>query len=151
MLWERGSAVSDLIARTRPAAPAVDAQWIEDRFGVWVHYVATKLGRGELFEVIEFLSFLRSQVLGPLYQAQHGASPRGVRRVEQWAPEFAATLRRTLAGHDSRQCVDAVRAAVELYRTLRDRAGGDRLVRRTAAEQASLRCLAEVVGALPAA
>ncbi|MER7057532.1 MULTISPECIES: hypothetical protein [unclassified Streptomyces] len=33
-----------------------DLQWIEDRFWIWVHYGATKLGRGELFEVNGFLA-----------------------------------------------------------------------------------------------
>jgi hypothetical protein len=144
VLWERGPAVSDLIRRTRATLPVVDVQWIEDRFWVWVHYAATKLGRGELFEVIDFLSFLRERVLGPLHMAQHGEEPRGVRRLEKRSPEFAATLARTVAGYDARQCAEAVQLCVELYRELRPGLGTGRIVHRTTAEQASTRYLAEV-------
>jgi hypothetical protein len=142
VLWERGSAVSDLLAGTSSAVPAVDAQWVEDRFWVWVHYAATKLGRGELFEVLGFLSFLRESVLAPLNAAAHGREPRGVRRLEDAAPGFAAALRATVAAHDARQCAGAVWRCVELYRDLRP-AG---LVRHTAAERASTAYLAEVTG-----
>lgn len=27
--------------------PGLDFQWIEDRFWIWVHYAALKIGRGE--------------------------------------------------------------------------------------------------------
>lgn len=144
VLWERDPAVSDLIRRTSATTPSVDLQWIEDRFWVWVHYAATKLGRGELFEVIDFLSFLRAHVLGPLYMTQRGEEPRGVRRLEEQAPEFAATLARTVAGYDARQCAEAVQLCVDLYRGLRHGFGTDRIVHRTTAEQASTRYLAEV-------
>jgi hypothetical protein len=144
VLWERGPAVTDLIQRTRATSPAVDVQWIEDRFWVWVHYAATKLGRGELFEVLDFLSFLRERVLGPLYAAQQGDEPRGVRRLEEKAPEFAATLAQTVAGYDARQCAEAVQLCVQLYRQLRRGFGASRIVPRTTAEQASARYLAEV-------
>ncbi|MGK5683637.1 hypothetical protein [Actinoplanes sp. URMC 104] len=143
VLWERGSAVSDMLRRTSATPPSPDAQGIEDRFWVWVHYAATKLGRGELFEALGFLGFLRENVLGPLHSASRGQEPRGVRRLEDLAPGFAAELRDTVAGHDARQCADAVWRCVELYRELRP-AG---IVHRTAAERASTSYLAEVTGA----
>jgi hypothetical protein len=147
VLWERDSDVSAVINRTRAAPLRLDVQWIEDRFWVWVHYAATKLGRGELFEVIDFLSFLRGQVLAPLYLAQHGEEPRGVRRLEQRAPTFAAELERTVAGYDRRQCAEAVQYCIELYRNLRDRVGSRDLVHRTSAEQASTLYLAQITDA----
>jgi hypothetical protein len=140
VLWERGSAVSAVIGRTSSVAPAVDEQWIEDRFWVWVHYVAAKLGRGELYEVLDCLSYLRGQVLGPLGMARRGLEPRGARRIEEQAPDLAAALEATVAGYDPRQCRDALEHCIELYRGLR--APG--LIRRTAAEEASVRYLAGV-------
>ncbi len=46
----------------------------------------TKLGRGELFEVIGFLGYLREAVPGPLIASRVGAPPRGVRHLESVAP-----------------------------------------------------------------
>jgi hypothetical protein len=142
VIWERGSDVSGLLARTRAVPPAVDEQWIEDRFWVWVHYAATKLGRGELFEVVEVLAYFRGQVLAPLHSAQRGEEPRRVRRLERRAPEFAAVLERTVVGYGARECLEALQLCIELYRGLRR--APEQLVHRTAAEQASLRYLAEV-------
>lgn len=147
VLWERGCDVSAVIDRTRAAPLKLDVQWIEDRFWKWVHYAAAKLGRGELFEVIDFLSFLRAQVLAPLYLAQRGEEPRGVRRIEQRAPTFAVELERTVAGYDRRQCAEAVRHCIELYRNLRRGVGSADLVHRTAAEQASTHYLAQIIDA----
>lgn|GEM_PF-5648763 len=53
ILWERGAVISANLQRTPSAYPHPDPQWIEDRFWVWVHYAAAKLGRGELLEVID--------------------------------------------------------------------------------------------------
>ncbi|MEV8214147.1 hypothetical protein [Leifsonia sp. NPDC077715] len=99
--------------------PAFDAQWIEDRFWVWVHYGATKLARGELFEALDTLAALRSLVLGPLASVRAGAEPRGVRRLESIAPEDAVALRATVAGYDRSEAAEALRASVALYRRWR--------------------------------
>lgn len=47
ILWERGSGIATILSKTSPSLPFPQLQWIEDRFWVWVHYCATKLGRGE--------------------------------------------------------------------------------------------------------
>jgi hypothetical protein len=39
------------------AAP--DLQWLEDGSWVWVHYIATKIARGELLEAVDALGFVR--------------------------------------------------------------------------------------------
>jgi hypothetical protein len=86
----------------------------------------------------------RERALAPLYAARQGDEPRGARRLEEHAPEFAATPARTVAGYDVRQCAEAVRLCVELYRQLRSEIGENRIIPRTAAEQASTRYLAEI-------
>jgi hypothetical protein len=83
---------------------------------IWVHYGATKRGRGELFETISFLTYLRETVLGPLAARRVGASPRGVRRLETIAPEEARDLQATLCGYDRREAGRALLATVDLYR-----------------------------------
>ncbi len=45
VLWQRDNRIRDALARSAPAWPSADVQWIEDRFWVWVHYVAAKVGR----------------------------------------------------------------------------------------------------------
>lgn len=120
ILWERDDVLSRSIAESRPSPQTFDAQWVEDRFWIWVHYAATKLGRGELFEVLEFLGFLRGQVLAPFALHLRGLSPRGVRRVEQQLPELVPDLAATVALHDRDACAVAVRQCVALYRTMRD-------------------------------
>lgn len=120
VLWERDGTVSGHLATTSASPLAIDPQWIEDRFWTWVHYTATKLGRGELFEVLEVLTFLRGQVLAPLALQLRGLSPRGVRRLEQVAPDLVPALARTTASHDPHECAAAVLCCVDQYRALRD-------------------------------
>ena len=82
ILWERDGRYRELLYRSEASYPCPDAQWLEDRFWVWVHYAVTKTARGEFFESLDFLSFLRSNVLSPLALRQSGLTPSGVRRIE---------------------------------------------------------------------
>src|SRR5690606_580969 len=124
--------------------PAPDPQWIEDRFWVWVHYAAVKIGRGELFEAMDFLAFLRFQVFGPLVLLEAGAQPAGVRRVESVAPLRAAELQATVAMYDRESCIRCLYAAVDLYRSLRSADGASDVVANEAAESLALEYLANV-------
>jgi hypothetical protein len=142
ILWQRERRLSTALEAGRARYPAPDPQWIEDRFWVWVHYAAARIARGEIFEALDFLSFVRVTVLGPLALQRAGARPSGVRRIEVQAPAFADALTRTVAAPDARSCLTALRAAVELYRALRDTGGA--LVVRADAESAALRYVAEV-------
>ncbi len=63
-------------------------QWIEDRFWIWVHYGSTKIERGEIFEAIGFISFLRQTVIGPLIVLKNDEQPKGGRKIEIDAPKF---------------------------------------------------------------
>ncbi len=119
LLWDRGQTVAPVLAATRAQYPPPDRQWIEDRFWIWVHYATTKLARGELFEVLGFLAFLRSHVLGPLALAEAGAQPNGVRRLEQRARSRADAIRATVARYDRHDAGRALLAAIETYRELR--------------------------------
>ncbi|HEY0904879.1 MAG TPA: hypothetical protein VGE14_13415 [Marmoricola sp.] len=94
---------------------------------------------------MEFLGFLRGQVLAPLAMDLCGLSPRGVRRLEQHLLDLVPDLAGTVAGHDRDTCGAAVRRCVDLCRTLRDqlpvqpRRGAD-------AEEAAVRYLDAVIG-----
>jgi len=140
VLWQRGDALESGMARAPAAWPSLDEQWIEDRFWVWVHYLAGKIGRGELFECLDGLAFLRSAVLGPLIAARAGRPVSGVRRLEEIAPERIGELRATLGDHSPQACASAVHAAIALYRDLRGE------VQRSRAEEPAVAYLAEIEG-----
>jgi len=138
VLWERDGRLSSALGHGEAEYPTRSPQWIEDRFWIWVHYAATKIARGELFEAIDFMSFLRGNVLGPLALALAGARPSGVRKIETIAPAFAIELQRTVATHDAADCLRALRACIELYRSLAPRKSSERV------EDAAIEYLAEV-------
>ncbi|HYL57299.1 MAG TPA: hypothetical protein VEU51_00410 [Candidatus Acidoferrales bacterium] len=119
VLWERDGRVAERIAGGAPRWPNAAPEWFEERFWVWIHYLATKFGRGELFETIGGLSDIRSYVLGPMIARRRGAEQRGVRRIETVAPELAPRLSPTLGANSRAECARAIRETIELYRELR--------------------------------
>jgi len=119
IVWERDNVLTENIFQGKAKAPTVDLEWIENRFWVWVHYIATKIGRGELFDVIDGMGFLRARVFGPMIQVKAGKPPQGVRRIEEDGASYLASLNQTLSAHDRESCLSAMNAAIELYRDLR--------------------------------
>ncbi len=144
ILWQRDGRLAAALAAGAARFPVPDVQWIEDRFWIWLHYGAAKVGRGELFEAIDFLGFLRGQVLGPLALAARGARPTGVRKLETSTPDLAARMQRTLASYDRRSCLSALREAAQIYRDLRATLDGAALRLNRQAEAAALTYLAEM-------
>lgn len=146
VLWDRDGTLRAGLAQGRATYPQPSFQWIEDRIWTWVHYLAVKIARGELFEALDGLAFLRGRVLGPLLLAEAGALPNGVRRFEERVPGQVAALRATLGAHERGACLAALEAAVELYTALRERAAPAELERRAAAERAARAFLAGTRG-----
>ena len=141
VVWERDAAVSRAHRASPARWPAPDPQWIEDRVWPWVHYGAAKLGRGELFECLDMLAYLRKRVLGPLLAVRAGDErPQDVRRIERRAPEAVAALAATIGDHSPAGCARALEAAVALYLRLR----GPEVRRNEAAESASRAYLADL-------
>jgi len=147
VLWERAGAMTHAMAGSAAHYPGPRLQWIEDRFWVWVHYVAAKIGRGENFEALDALGFLRARVLGPLLLAGLGHRPGGIRRIEQRAGPHLRELDATVAVNDAASLSSALAATSALYQRLRDEAARtlpEPLIRRDAAEGAALAYAAEV-------
>jgi len=115
ILWSRNSVLQQLIDQAEVNWPNQPPQWFEERFWIWVHYCATKVARGELFEAIGMLSFLREQVLGPLIHASEGRPQRGVRRLEANSPSQSKALEATIAQHSRESTVSALKEAMSLY------------------------------------
>jgi predicted nucleotidyltransferase len=137
ILWDRHGAVRSAMSTAPAVYPQPPLQWIEDRFWVWVHYIAVKIARGELFEAIDGLGLLRARVLGPLVLFRAGVQPNGVRRVEQGAPADVRQLQATLASHARQSCRNALVATVDFYTDLREQLAPSTLVCRTEAERAA--------------
>ncbi|MDW8801495.1 oxalate:formate antiporter [Clostridium sp. A1-XYC3] len=135
ILWERDNAITDALKLGEAKFPAPDLQWIEDRFWVWIHYGTVKIGRGEIFEAIEFISFMRQTVIGPLLLMKNGKLPRGVRKIETDAPNDLFMLKETIATYDAKSCVRAIQGIIRLYVDLRDQLSDNELIRRSEAEK----------------
>src|SRR5690349_12034964 len=83
IVWARDNRISDVLARSEARWPHRSAEWFEERFWIWVHYGAMKIGRGEIFEALDMFAFLRRQVFGPLLAEQAGLRQYEVRRIER--------------------------------------------------------------------
>ncbi len=119
VLWARDPmAIEAWLSTACFGQPSREPQWFEDRVWMWLHYGASKWARGEYFEAISTLDFLRSMVLGPMLQLQAGRPIRGQRRLETLAGA-RDTLLPTLAGYDAAAIRDAFVAAVAVYVELR--------------------------------
>jgi predicted nucleotidyltransferase len=104
VVWERKAGLV-AAAATEPAHwPSPHAQWIEDRFWPWVHYIAAKIGRGELFECVSGFAYLRDVVFGPMLAARADRRPQGARRLELYAGDALPLLERTLGAGLSSGC-----------------------------------------------
>ncbi|WP_317618488.1 oxalate:formate antiporter [Paenibacillus sp. PL91] len=146
ILWEKDQKISNIFEETSPSEPYPEAQWIEDRFWVWIHYGATKLGRGEWFELIDHLTFIRSAVLGPLVLSHHGQLPRGVRRLEQYASSDIEELKKTIPLHSFESCYLALKSTIHLYKRFRQ--NSDVLILKEEAEHVSIAYLEKVYASL---
>lgn len=117
LLWSRG-----LPPTLPPPASArqPDAQWYADALPGAAHYLAVKIGRGELFEAVNSLAFLRSYVLAPLIALEAGNVPRGLRRLEETRSPRLGSLARTLCGYDRGSIAAASEEALDLAASLLD-------------------------------
>jgi len=101
------------------AWPDASPDWFEQRAWIWLHYGATKLARGELFEAIGMLAFFRDQVLGPMLHRRAGRPQRGMRRIEMLDGPCTEQLAKTVPTYDAVSVRNAYMQAVDLYVDLR--------------------------------
>jgi len=120
VLWERDQAVSADLGVGYEEDRETELTWIEDRIWTWSWYVQTKILRGELYEALGGLQFIRDRVLFRLL-AMHSderasSARRAEARVGRWGERFAATV--PSLGQES--MMDALRSAIRLYVDLAD-------------------------------
>lgn len=139
VLFERDNKLSEVLKNTKAKWPEPDFQWIEDRFWTWVYYACLKIGRGELMEAYDFLSFLRQTVLSPLMQVKNKKKARGMRRVEtELSPSDLENLKITIAQYNKASIIKALDNSVSIYRSLRRKIYPDTVIVRDKAEKKSL-------------
>ena len=84
----------------------------------WSWYIETKVLRGELYEALDGLQYVRDNVLFKLLAMRRGERPTGARRVEarigEWSDRFADTL--PVLNRES--MMEALRATMTLYQLL---------------------------------
>ncbi len=119
VLFDRHGTIPATMSAGRAEWPSRSPEWFEERFWIWIHYAASKIARGELFEALEMLAYLRSQVLGPMLSRNLGHRQRGLRRIETKAPAHVRALTATVARYDKLDCWRALEASVSLYRDFR--------------------------------
>lgn len=119
VLWARDGDVEAHVRDLPWRSTTRDPQWFEDRVWLWLHYGGVKLARGEHFEAIGTLEFIRERVLGPMLQRNAGKPLRGTRRLEEISGARSRLLP-TLAGHEPVSIRDALKAATALYVELRE-------------------------------
>lgn len=142
ILFERDQQLSKILQSTTAKWPDLDFQWIEDRFWTWIHYAALKLGRGELLEAFDFLSFMRMTVISPLLQIKNNKQPRGLRRVEsQLNLSDLENLKITIAQYNKASVIKALENMISVYRGLRRKLFPDTIKLQSLAEKRSVEYL----------
>lgn len=120
VLWEKEKTLTEIIESTKSEWPKLDYQWIEDRFWTWIHYATLKIGRGEYFEALDFLSYLRVNVISPLMQIKNGQLPRGLRKVEfNLASPDLENLKGTVPEYDISSIINSLEKTIQIYQELR--------------------------------
>lgn len=136
IVFERKGSISNLHKASEAVWPYPNYQWIEDRFWTWVHYAALKLGRGEDFEALDFLSYIRMMVLAPLLQIKNRNLPRGLRKVEtKLSKDDFEALKSTIASYNKASIFTALDNSIALYRSLRKELFEDDVQLQTIAEE----------------
>jgi hypothetical protein len=142
VLFERNNQLSEIINSTNAVWPQPDFQWIEDRFWTWIHYACLKIGRGELMEAFDFLSFLRMTVLSPLLQVKNNRRAKGLRRVEtELSLSDLENLKITIANYNKYSLIKALDNTVSIYKSLRRKLYTENIILQLKAEKLSLQYL----------
>lgn len=138
VLFERGNKLTEVISSTKPEWPDPDFQWIEDRIWTWVHYIAAKIGRGEFFEAMNGIEYIRANVLAPLMQVKGRKKARGLRKVEnKLSPADLENLKITVAQYTKASLVKSLDNIISIYRSLRRKLYTDNVQLQEKAEKKS--------------
>ena len=119
VVWSEDDDISVALGE-RVDAAGVDLAWFEARMWTWVWYTHSKILRGELYEALDALQYLRGNVLFVLLAETAGIRPYGSRRAEQHVGALGPLFARTVPALERDLVMDALRVTVELYLMLAD-------------------------------
>ncbi|HXJ66557.1 MAG TPA: nucleotidyltransferase domain-containing protein [Actinomycetota bacterium] len=122
VLWERDGRISGTLPWPAPApgGPTKDLAWFEGRVWTWSWYIQTKILRGELYEALDGLHYVRDRVLFRLLAFQRGEAGGGSRRIEQHLGPLADRFAATVPAMTQESVLAALREAMRLYVELAD-------------------------------
>ena len=95
MLWERTADLQAPFPNVRPEV-AADVRWFEARIWTWSWYIQSKVLRGELYEALDGLQYVRDQVLFRLLAFHDERRPAGGRRAEAVVGDHGDAFARTV-------------------------------------------------------
>jgi hypothetical protein len=94
---------------------------MEDRFWIWIHYTVGKIARGEFFEAIDAIGYIRANVVGQLMHIKNNDLPRAMRKVEaKFQADQIHDLKKTIPDHNQRSLLISLHKLVDLYKQLRN-------------------------------
>lgn len=120
VVWERDGVLTERLSGALPAQSHLDLAWIEARMWTWVWYTHAKILRGEVYEALDALQFLRSTVLFPLVAVTRGERPRASRRAEELVGDLGEDFAATVASPSRSATMQALEKTVHLYLHLAD-------------------------------
>jgi hypothetical protein len=120
VLWQRDDEVANALSRPLVPNPPGDLTNMEARMWTWTWYIQSKILRGELWEAVSALNFVRDVVLFRLLAMTRDVRYRGARFAEGLVGEHAGSLKRTQATLDRDSLLEALRTTVHLYLDLAD-------------------------------
>ena len=145
VVWERNGVLTSIIKHSKAEFPYPDYQWIEDRFWIWIHYACLKIGRGELFEALDFCSFMRTNVIASLLQIKNGKLPKALRKVEfNLDNHDLSRLKKTIARHDRGSIINCLEEIIALYTDLRGHLFSEKIRLQSNTERKSLEYLQSI-------
>jgi predicted nucleotidyltransferase len=120
VLWER-EPISDALPGTYVPEVAAGVRWLEARIWTWSWYIQSKVLRGELYEALDGLQYVRDRVLFRLLAFHGERRPAGGRRAENVVGDHGDAFARTVPkALDPASVLAALREEIDLYRTLAD-------------------------------
>lgn len=146
VLFERDGLLTEVMSRTDFGYPIPNIHKQESRFWSWMHYVLSKIGRGEILEASDYLTEVRSCCIGPLLLLKNGMLPRRMRHAERLpASEWAMLSPSIQKEFSAKACFEATMGMIRLYQYLRESYIGPDFQPLVDAEVACLR-YAEYIG-----
>ena len=102
-----------------------------------MHYVLSKLGRGEIIEAYDYLCEVRSYSIGPLVLMKNALPARRMRFAEKLPENDLEWIKKTIPTDcTAPACIDASLIMMQMFVYLRDALKTDKYISNTEAERA---------------